>query len=142
MTGEKSSNHKKKRKQQPEGVTELLKKEDMPGKRVQKSGIRAREEDFDENAFPKKQAALGALVFLAILCIIGGTRIGEVSVAVMCVIILIVLLMGFFLGNAPVFVTVILTALMVLAGMFTTTLEIVALGCIVFIATVFVVKEK
>ena len=136
MTEQKTSNHKRKKKKE-EGVTEILQKENSVNR-----SFRTSENDFVESGFPRQQAALVALVILAILCIIGGVRMGEISAAVICVIVFIELLMGFFLGNEPAFISIILTAIMVLAGMLTGTLSAVAPGCIVFIGTVLVVKGK
>lgn len=136
MTEKRNSNRQKKRR--PETVVQA------PDMETGYAGhrIHAREEDYIDSRFPKQQAALVMLIVLAVFCVVGGVHMGQISAAVLSVIIFIELLMGFFLGNAPAFITIMLTALMMAAGMFTKTLEAVAPGCIVFIATVLAVKDK
>lgn len=136
MTDKRMPNQKKMRR--TEGVLEA------PENTVEYAGnrLRAREEDYIESGFPRQQAAVIMLVILAVFCVAGGAYAGKVSAAVLCVIVFIELLMGFFLGSAPAFITVMLTAGMLAAGMLTKTLDAVAPGCIVFIATVLTVKDK
>lgn len=134
---DKGTSNQRKRKR-PERDMDALRGEPEPSR----SRVRAREEDYIESRFPKQQAALVALVVLAVFCVVGGRQIGDTAVAVLCVVIFIEMLMGFFLGNAPSCITVTLTALMALVGMLTKTSGAVIPGCVVFIATVLVVKDK
>lgn len=136
MTDSRKPNPKKKKK--PKDAAKAPDRGTEPLSR----GVRAREEDYIESRFPGRQATLVMLIALAVLCVAGGVHMGRISIAVPGVIVFIELLMGFFLGNAPAFITIMLTALMMAAGMFTKTLEAVAPGCIVFIATVLVVKDR
>lgn len=104
--------------------------------------IRTRADDYVESTFPKQTVALVALAVIVIASIICGTKVSEVSVAIISVIVLIELLMGFFLGNSPVFVSLLLVAIMMVIGIMTKTVEVILPGITVFLGTILTVKEK
>lgn len=129
---------KKSYKRNHEEKTELL-KEDMPNSVPR---FRTREDDFVENRFPKQTVELIVLAALVITSIVCGIKVLGITAAVICVIVFIELLMGFFLGNSPSFISVILVLAMILVGVFTGTLETILVGAVVFLTTILVVKDK
>ncbi|MBO6132719.1 MAG: hypothetical protein J6P05_00080 [Lachnospiraceae bacterium] len=103
--------------------------------------------DTQASVFGVSMEAICLVALLLIIIVLFGAAIGrveltELSVPVMAITTIIVIIMGFIMGGAPSFVSLIIVALILLAGALTGMLSEVLVGVIVFMGTVIVIKEK
>lgn len=104
--------------------------------------FRTRADDYEENSFPSQTISLITLAVLVIASIICGIKVFGISAPIICIVIFIELLMGFFLGNSPIFVSIGLAAVILIAGMLTGNGDTVLCGITIFMATILLVKES
>lgn len=103
--------------------------------------FKTRTDDFEDKV-PKQTIGLFVLAVLVAVGIVFGIKTAGISAAVLCVIILIELLMGFFLGNAPAWFSLLLEAAMIIIGVVTGTFQAVLIGSIIYAGMIIIIKDR
>lgn len=86
-----------------------------------------------------KYISLAILIVVAAIC---GYKFLEVSLPIVLVLIVIVVIMGVVLHSTPVFVSVLLAAAILIAGMLTGNTDIVICAISTYLGTILVLKEN
>ena len=87
-------------------------------------------------------AALTLIIIVLFVSAIRHVELTQLSIPAMAITTIIVIIMGFMLGSAPTFLSMILVAAILFVGMLTGMLSEVMVGVIIFMGTVMVIKEK
>ncbi|MCR4745236.1 MAG: hypothetical protein K5894_08400 [Lachnospiraceae bacterium] len=115
-------------------------------KHVEEKKVRWREPEPVFEGYISSEAltliSLAAIVIVTIVCAVLHVQMNTVSLPVLLITLIIVILMGLFLGNSPSWITMLLVAAIMIAGAATGMYAEVTIGVVVFLATVFAIKER
>ncbi|MBR1892847.1 MAG: hypothetical protein IJ815_04885 [Lachnospiraceae bacterium] len=87
-------------------------------------------------------ASLSIIVIVTILCALFHVEMNAMSAPALIITLIIVIIMGILMGNAPSWVSLLLVAAIMVVGALTGMYAEVLTGVIVFLGTVITIKEK
>ncbi len=87
-------------------------------------------------------ASLSIIVIVTILCALFHVKMNAMSAPALIITLVIVIIMGILMGNAPSWVSLLLVAAIMVVGAVTGMYAEVLTGVIVFLGTVITIKEK
>ncbi len=85
---------------------------------------------------------IAAVVVVLLICALAHVQVEMMSVPVVAIAMVIVLLMGVFMGNAPTWASLALVALLIVIGALTGMFTIVLTGAVVYLSVISVIKGK
>ncbi len=115
-------------------------------KHVEEKRVRWREPEPVFNGYISSEAlaliSLAFIVIVTIVCAFLHVQMNTISLPVVLITLVIFILMGLFLGNSPSVISLFLVGLILIVGAITGMYAEVTIGVVVFLATVFTIKEK
>ena len=129
------------------GRTEILRRSPSDNEEPKRSGRgrRRHSKEYQEGYFAMETVSLVALAVVVIVFVVAAimhVEMAQFSLPVLGITVVLMVLMGIFLGGAPSFVTLLLVAMSLIAGMVTGTMSEVISGVVVFLGTVLCMKDR
>ncbi len=115
-------------------------------KHVEDKRVRWREPEPAFNGYISNEAvtlaSLAFIVIVTVICAFLHVQMNTISLPVVLITLVIFILMGIFLGNSPSAISLFLVGLILIVGAVTGMYAEVCIGVVIFLATVFTIKEK
>ncbi len=127
------------------GSADVLRYKRKEGDNRRGRGRRSRKKQRRDEVVSFEAISVVALVIIlgtVFFCAIRHVEMHELSLAALLVTIIITILMGFFLREAPAYVTLILVAMIIIAGAVTGMFSEVITGSVIFLGTVAAIKGR
>ncbi|MBQ8956790.1 MAG: hypothetical protein IJ075_07470 [Lachnospiraceae bacterium] len=110
----------------------------VDGRKIRKSGS----SDLVFGTVPKSTIGLISLVFLFVIAFIFGIRVLEMSIPVYLIVLVFCTIMGVLLASSPGFVSIIISALLLIVGALTSLFPGVALGTAMLIGASLIIRGE